>query len=103
MARAWPRNSQDTGDLVARPDHAPSRRGPAARGHRETTARREPAAWRRFEQARHDPRDRFEPGLAARPVQARDRADQTLRVGMTRAGEKLADRSLLDDFSGIHP
>ena len=35
-------------------------------------------------------------------VDARDRADQALRVGVARIAEQLADRRLLDHLAGIH-
>ena len=49
------------------------------------------------------PGDRFQPRLAGhRAVDARDRADQALRIGMARIGEQRLDRRLLDDLAGIH-
>ena len=36
------------------------------------------------------------------PVDARDRADQALRVGMLRMREQLLDRRLFDHLAGIH-
>ena len=83
-----------------------SRRSGVARlqaRHREAAARREAGSL-----ARGSSRLGTTPGIAssrvfaARPVDARDRADQALRVGVTRAGEQLADRRLLDDLAGIH-
>ena len=62
----------------------------AAFRHGVAAARREAAAGRRVEQARHHARDRLEPRLVRRGrVDARDRADQALRVGMARIGEQL--------------
>ena len=71
-------------------DVAQRRHRLAAFRHRVAAARREAAAGRRVEQARHHAGDGLEPRLAGRRrVDARDRADQALRVGMARVGEQL--------------
>ena len=86
---------EHAGDLVAAADLAQRRHRLAALRHRVAAARREAAAGRRLEQARHHARDRLEPRLLRRRrVDARDRADQALRVGMARIGEQLARPAL---------
>ena len=71
--------------------------------HGVLAARREAAARRRVEQARHRAGNGLQPLLVrGGAVDARDRADQALRVGMARIAEQLLDRRLLDHLAGIH-
>src|SRR5580704_5460300 len=98
-----PWSLQDACYLVACRDFAQRRRGFEAGRAGERATRRETAAWHRIEQAWHDAGDRLEAGFArSRPVDARDRADQTLRIRVSRLSEELFDRRLLDDLAGIH-
>jgi len=83
-----------------------SRKAPAShrlhRGHRKAAARRENGSPAPVEQAGHNAGDRFEPGFAVRSSRRGIEGSRPCVYGMTRAGKQLADRSLLDDFSGIH-
>ena len=57
----------------------------------------------RVDQLGHGARDLLEPHLVQRGrVDARDRADQALGVGMARVREQRLDARLLDDLPGIH-
>src|SRR6266568_3180568 len=63
-------------------------------------ARGEAAARRHGADRRHLTGDRAEAAGVA--IDARDRAQQELGIGMRRSGEKLIDRGDLDDLAGIH-
>src|SRR5712671_5783189 len=90
-------------DLVAGRDLAQRRRSLKAYRLSERAARRETAAWHRIERAWHDAGDRFEAGLlGGRRIDARDRADQPLRIRVSRSGEQLADWRCLDHLAGVH-
>ena len=93
----------DARDLVTRFELAQGRlREPAFIG-RKIAARREAAAGRRVDQPWHDAGDGLQAGLAdGRLVDARDRADQALGIGMARIGEQLPDRGFLHHLARIH-
>ena len=85
---------------------ATSRSGGAACGTSRSRSGSAPRSGsrRRVEQARA-PRPGSPPSralLRGRGVDARDRADQPLRVGVARVREQLAHRRLLDHLAGIH-
>ena len=74
---------------MPRPHGAQRRRGLQARGNDVPTAAGEAAALARLYELGHGARDGLEPDLVrGRGVDARDRADQALRVGMARPGEE---------------
>src|SRR3569833_3224265 len=96
MAPVTARPSQDTGHALAGPDFLERRPAAHANIHRVLAARSEAAADGRVQQARHRAGDRLEtvPVLGG-AVDARDRADQALRVGMPRLAEPRLARRLL--------
>src|SRR5262249_100805 len=88
MAGPW--SCQDAGGLVARRYLAQRRRCLEAHRARESASRREATAGGRVQQVRHCAPDDFETGFAGcGRVDAWDRTDQTLRVGMSRMTEQL--------------
>src|SRR5690349_18243453 len=91
------RPSQNTGHAMAGSDFLEWRHAAHADIHRVLAARGETAAGRRVEEARYRAGNRLEPLLVlGGAVDARNRADQALRVGMPRVAEQRLDRRLLD-------
>src|SRR3954453_22352702 len=92
-----------TGHAVAGRDLAQQRlpRGADTRG--VAAAWSEAAAARRIDQDRDRAADRLQPYLVlAGEIDARDRADQSLGIGMAGIAEELVDRRLLHHLAGIH-